>query len=74
MCRIFNSVLNLLQKFDNRALVVMESEIKYWSQLTVDFMTEESDNDDDGNIISSSGDLKVCEITLVLCLLYVKSS
>ena len=51
MCRIFNSVLNLLQKFDNRALVVMESEIKYWSQLTVDFMTEESDNDDDGNIL-----------------------
>lgn len=29
----------------------MESEVKYWSQLTVDFMTEESDDDDDRNAL-----------------------
>ena len=41
----------LTQKFDNRALVVLDSEKKYWEKLSVDFMTEESDDNDDTNAL-----------------------
>ena len=68
-------MLHLLQKFENRALVVMESETKYWCQLTVDFMTEESDNDDDGNLLvvhqlqwrskSMCNNFSVCNVELI---------
>lgn len=33
-----------MQKFDNRKCVVLK---RYWDQLTVDYMTEESDDDPD---------------------------
>jgi len=33
-----------LQKFESRALVVQPDEVPYWSQLTVDDMSEESDD------------------------------
>lgn len=39
----------LLQKFDNRSVVVRESEMQYWKDLTIDFMFEESDDPADGN-------------------------
>ena len=35
------------QKFDNRALVVLPNEMNHWKQISVDFMTEKSDDSDD---------------------------
>ena len=51
-CDVITGMLyiHLWQKFENRALV-MESEMKYWSQLTVDFMTDESDDGGDTNAL-----------------------
>ena len=38
-----------MQKYDNRAIVVREGEMKYWQQLSIDFMSEESDDPADSN-------------------------
>ena len=44
---IFNAFLMLsMQKYDNRSQVVTEREKKYWEQLSVACMTEESDDPD----------------------------
>ena len=40
-----------LQKFDNRKSVILNEEIKYWNDLSLEFMTEESDDEDDRNCI-----------------------
>ena len=40
-----------LQKFDNRQCVVRENERQYWEPLSLDFMTEESDDDNDPTVI-----------------------
>lgn len=40
-----------LQKFSNRASVVQPSEAKFWEQVKVEFMTEESDDPDDPTVI-----------------------
>ena len=38
------------QKFDNRALVILPSEMSHWKQLSLDFMSdEESDDEEDPN-------------------------
>ena len=39
------------QKFDNRALVVLPNEMNHWKHISVDFMTEESDDSDDPNVL-----------------------
>ena len=44
-------ILSYLQKYDKRAMVVQEAEVKHWKQLGVDFMTEESDDPTDPNAI-----------------------
>lgn len=41
---------DFFQKFDRRSVVVMESEKKYWKELSVEFMSDESDDDNDSNI------------------------
>ena len=38
-----------LQKFENRSMVVQPSEMKYWRSLTIDEMSEESDDPEDCN-------------------------
>ena len=40
-----------MQKFCNRASMVQSSENKYWEQLTLEYMTEESDDSDDPAVI-----------------------
>ena len=44
-------ILLLLQKFENRAIVVKQSEMKYWEKLRIDDMSEESDDPDDPNTL-----------------------
>ena len=39
------------QKFSNRALVVRPAEMKYWEQLRLEYMTEESDDSSDPTVI-----------------------
>lgn len=39
------------QKFENRQSVVWETEAKYWADLTMEYMTEESDCSSDDNCI-----------------------
>ena len=39
------------QKFNNRALVVLPNEMNHWKQISVDFMTDESDDSDDPNVL-----------------------
>ena len=54
MCIGFSAVLYYgipFQKFDNRAVVVLEGELKHWKQLNVNYMTEESDDPEDSNCI-----------------------
>lgn len=41
----------MLQKFDNRAVVVRPNEMKYWEKLTIDEMSEESDDPGDPNTL-----------------------
>lgn len=48
---MFTLYISNLQKFENRALVVKETEMKYWNELTVEFMIEESDDDADTNTL-----------------------
>ena len=51
---IFFSICGLVfhqQKFDNRKSVVRETEAQYWEVLTLDYMTEESDDESDPNCI-----------------------
>ena len=38
---------NLMQKFENRECMVREGETQYWESITVDYMTEESDDESD---------------------------
>ena len=40
-----------LQKFENRRSVILDEELKYWEQLSLDYMTEESDDARDPNCI-----------------------
>ena len=40
-----------MQKFDRRAQVVTKNELRYWENLTVQYMTEESDMEDDSGVI-----------------------
>lgn len=40
-----------VQKFENRAVVVKESEIKYWKDLSLEYMSEESDDPGDLNTL-----------------------
>lgn len=40
-----------MQKFDNRSVVVLEGEMKYWKQLTIDYMSEEFDDAETSNIV-----------------------
>lgn len=40
-----------LQKFHNRQSVILNEEEKYWNDLSLEFMTEESDDEDDPNSI-----------------------
>ena len=37
--------------YESRSLVVMDSERKYWDQLTVDYMIEESDDEGSDELI-----------------------
>ena len=37
------------QKFDNRAIIVSETEMQYWRDLSVDLMSEESDDPNNSN-------------------------
>ena len=39
------------QKLTNRASVIHQSEVKMWDQITLDIMTEESDDPDDPSVI-----------------------
>ena len=41
----------LIQKFDNRGVVVLEGEMKYWKHITIDYMSEEFDDLDDANVL-----------------------
>ena len=41
----------LFQKFSNRSAVVTKAEDKYWNQLDINYMTEESDDPSDNMII-----------------------
>ena len=43
--------ISKLQKFDNRKSVIRDEELKYWEQLSLDYMTEESDDASDPNCI-----------------------
>ena len=36
----------LLQKYDNRALVVSQAEMLRWNQLGIEYMSDEGDDDD----------------------------
>jgi len=40
-----------VQKYENRAIVVKPSEMKYWDKLTIDDMSEESDDPNDPNTL-----------------------
>ncbi len=40
-----------VQKLDNRAVVVTESEMKYWEKLSTNDMSEESDDPKDPNTL-----------------------
>ena len=40
-----------LQKFENRKSVILSDELQYWDDLSLEFMTEESDDEDDFNCI-----------------------
>lgn len=42
---------NIPQKFYNRMSVVKPSEMVHWKQLALEYMTEESDDPDDGSAI-----------------------
>lgn len=44
-------ILLFLQKFENRAIVVKQSEMKYWEKLCIDDMSEESDDPNDPNTL-----------------------
>lgn len=39
------------QKFDNRAVVVRPTEMKYWKHISIDEMSEESDDPEDPNTL-----------------------
>ena len=45
------NLLLKLQKFDNRKSVILNEEVKYWDDLSLEFVTEESDDEDDPNCI-----------------------
>ena len=59
-------IYNLFQKYKNRMAMIRESEAKYWEGITIDFMSEESDDDHKDTIIvkklmwRSSGMLYSC--------------
>ena len=36
-----------MQKYDRRSEVISDREIEYWNQLNLQYMTEESDGDDE---------------------------
>ena len=44
-------ILLFLQKFENRGIVVKQSEMKYWEKLCIDDMSEESDDPNDPNTL-----------------------
>ena len=48
---IIDIYIVLLQKFSNRSAVVAKAEDKYWKQLDINYMTEESDDPSDNMII-----------------------
>ena len=39
------------KNFDNIALVILPNEMNHLKQISVDFMTEESDDSDDPNVL-----------------------
>ena len=41
----------VLQKYQNRLVVVKPAEMIHWKQLTLEYMTEESDDPEDDNVI-----------------------
>ena len=43
------TLFDFFQKFDRRSVVVLESEKKYWKELSVEFMSDESDDENDSN-------------------------
>ena len=49
VCVTFN--VNFSQKFDRRSVVVLEAERRYWKQLSVEYMSDESDGDDSNTFI-----------------------
>ena len=49
MILLYMHLVSYKQKYDNRAVVVREAEMKYWQELSVDFMSLESDDPDDSN-------------------------
>lgn len=61
------------QKFDNRKCMVRESEQQYWDPLTLDYMTEESDDESDPSRIiehklpwRSPGKISIAENIVVI--------
>ena len=47
---VYNITLSdFSQKFDRHSVVVLESEKKYWKELSVEFMSDESDDEQDSN-------------------------
>ena len=70
-------VLGHSQKFDNRKSVVWDTEVQYWEVLSLDYMTEESDDELDPNHIvehklpwRSNGQFDVCVDQLCITLMY----
>ena len=52
VCIILRSLFNFnFQKFDNRGLMVMKEEMNHWKQLSIQYMTEESDGNDADTLI-----------------------
>lgn len=48
-CVYIITLFDFFQKFDRRSVVVLESEKKYWKELSVEFMSDESDDENDSN-------------------------
>ena len=52
LCTLTNpNSISFPQKFCNRMSMVKPSEMVYWKQLTLEYMTEESDDPDDSSLI-----------------------
>lgn len=58
---------NYMQKYENQAVVVRPGEMRYWEALTVDDMSEESDDPEDPNTLAQ----KVCNDIIQPAIIFI---